>query len=226
MFWGDEDEDRARHSLSNALSSLRKLLGATAIATRQSEVGLSADARLRVDALEFNAACDELDHERAVALYTGPFLDGVCVPNSSRFDGWVARERARLERRFLHACEAHCRMLSRARRWDECAALAARWLDILPPSRAAAIMMLSSLAAPGTMEALHTALNAYDVLVRRLELDYESPPDPRVTLLAAGFRERMLLAPDIAVSDVNEASAAALSAVASPDSSNVATERQ
>lgn len=205
MFWGDEDEDRARHSLSNALSSLRGFLGTTAIATRQTDVSLSSEARLGVDALEFNAACEASDHERAVALYTGPFLDGVFVPNSSRFDGWVARERARLERQFLHACEAQCTVLSRAKQWDECAALAARWLDALPPSRAAAIMMLSSLAAPGTREALHTALNAYDVLVRRLELDYESPPDPRVTLFAAGLREQMLLAPDIAVMEAGVA---------------------
>lgn len=225
MFWGDEDEDRARHSLSNALSSLRGFLGATAIATRQTDVGLSSDARLGIDALEFNAACEASDHERAVALYTGPFLDGVFVPNSSRFDGWVARERARFERQFLHACEAHCTTLSRARRWDECAAVAARWLDALPPSRAAAIMMLSALAAPGTKEALHTALNAYDVLVRRLELDYESPPDPRVTLLAAGFREQMLLAPDIAVPEADgaaPASSAAPNAAAETSSSPVA----
>jgi len=164
MFWGEEDEERARHSLSNALSSLRSVLGTAAIATRQTDVSLSREARLGVDALEFSAACEASDHERAVALYTGPFLDSVFVPNSSRFDGWVARERARLERQFLHACEAQCAILSRAKRWDECAALAARWLDALPPSRAAAIMMLSALAAPGTREALHSALTAYDTL--------------------------------------------------------------
>ena len=222
MFWGDEAEDRARHSLSNALSSIRGLLGPNAIATRQTDVALSPNAQLGVDALEFNAACDASDHERAVALYTGPFLDGVLVPDSPRFDAWVARERARLERQFLHACEAHCTALSRAGRWDECAAVATRWLDALPPSRAAAIMMLSSLAAPGTREALHTALNAYDLLVRRLELDYESPPDPRVTLLAAGFREQMLRAPDIAVPEVDDASSAPPAAVASSHSSDVA----
>lgn len=223
MFWGDEAEDRARHSLSNALSSIRGLLGPTAIATRQTDVALSPDAQLGVDAMEFNAACEASDHERAVALYTGPFLDGVFVPDSPRFDAWVARERARLERQFLHACEAHCTALSRAGRWDECAALATRWLDALPPSRAAAIMMLSSLAAPGTREALHTALNAYDLLVRRLELDYESPPDPRVTLLAAGFREQMLRAPDIAMPEVNDASSPLPSAAAAARSSDVAT---
>ena len=201
MFWGDEDEDRARHSLSNALSSLRSFLGPAAIATRRTEVGLSQETRLGVDALEFSAACQAANHERAVELYTGPFLDGVVVPNSSRFDSWVTRERARLERQFLQACESHCNALSGAKRWDECAALAARWLDALPPSRAAATTMLSALAASGTKEALHSALTAYDALARRLEREYESPPDARVTQLATGFREQLSLAPDVAAGE-------------------------
>lgn len=195
MFWGDEDEDRARHSLSNALSSLRGFLGASAIAARQADIALSREARLGVDAIEFMAACEASDTERAVALYTGPFLDGVFVPNSVRFDSWVTRERARLERLFLQACESRCAALSRAGRSEDCAALAARWLDALPPSRAAATALLSAVAAPGTREALHAALAAYDRLTRRLERDYESPPDPRITALAAGFREQLLIAP-------------------------------
>src|SRR3712207_6680039 len=37
MFWGDQDEARARHSLSDALSHLRRVLGRDAISTRQAE---------------------------------------------------------------------------------------------------------------------------------------------------------------------------------------------
>jgi DNA-binding SARP family transcriptional activator/TolB-like protein len=216
MFWGDEDEERARHSLSNALSSLRNLLGANTIATRQTEVSLSGDARLGVDAIEFSAACEASDHERAVALYTGPFLDGVFVPNSSRFDGWTARERARLERQFLQACESRCNALSRAQHWGTCAEVAARWLDALPPSRAAAVTLLSALAAPGTKEALHSALTAYDALARRLDKEYESPPDPRVSQLASTLRERLLTAPEIAIAHAIDYAAASVTSVPAP----------
>lgn len=216
MFWGDEDEERARHSLSNALSSLRSFLGASAIATRQADIALSHEARLGVDAIEFSAACEASDHERAVALYTGAFLDGVFVPNSARFDSWVTRERARLERLFLQACESHCSTLARTNRWDDCASVAARWLDALPPSRAAATALLSALAAPGTREALHSALAAYDELARRLEREYESPPDSRVSMLAAGFREQLLAAPNAPPVAADDTIAAALDPRATP----------
>jgi DNA-binding SARP family transcriptional activator/TolB-like protein len=195
MFWGDEDEERARHSLSNALSSLRGLLGAAAITARQADIALSHEAGLGVDAVEFTAACEAQDHDRAVALYGGLFLQGVVVPNSPRFDIWVARERTRLERLFLQSCEAQCAVLSRAGNWTDCAVVAARWLDALPPSRVAATTLLKSLAAPGTMEAVHSALAEYDRLARRLEREYESPPDPRVAALAASLREKLVLAP-------------------------------
>src|SRR5690348_15567233 len=38
LFWGEEDDERARHSLSDALSHLRRLLGREAIATRCANV--------------------------------------------------------------------------------------------------------------------------------------------------------------------------------------------
>jgi DNA-binding SARP family transcriptional activator/tetratricopeptide (TPR) repeat protein/TolB-like protein len=194
MFWGEEDEERARHSLSNALSSLRQCLGTNAITARHTDIALSPDAQLDIDATEFSAACEAADLERALALYAGPFLDGVLVQDSARFDGWVTRERARLERQFLQACESRCGKLAGAHRWDDCAALAARWLDALPPSRAAATALLNALAAPGTTDALRAALSDYDRLARRLGREYESPPDPRVAALAAGFREQLRLA--------------------------------
>src|SRR5690242_15641191 len=52
MFWGDQDETRARHSLSNALSALRRTLGPRAITTRGSHVSLAPDAPLTADAVE------------------------------------------------------------------------------------------------------------------------------------------------------------------------------
>src|SRR3712207_8580392 len=71
MFWGDQDEERARHSLSDALSHLRRVLGRDAIAVRQAEVALGEEARLAVDAIELADAVAAREHERAVALYAG-----------------------------------------------------------------------------------------------------------------------------------------------------------
>ncbi|HEX5437864.1 MAG TPA: BTAD domain-containing putative transcriptional regulator, partial [Gemmatimonadaceae bacterium] len=191
MFWGEEDEERARHSLSDALSHVRRVLGREAIAVRRQDVALSDAARLSVDALEFMAACEGGEYERAVALYGGPFLDGVYVDHSPRFEAWTARERDRLRRLFLHAAAARCLALARSRRWDECAALARRWLDAEPLSTDAALYLINAHKAPGTREAALTALSAYRVLAEQLAREYESRPDARVSTLAAELEARL-----------------------------------
>ena len=126
MFWGDQDEVRARHSLSDAISHLRRVIGREAITTTRAEAALSPDAPLAVDAVELADAVARREYARAVALYEGPFLDGVYVGGAPSFEQWVARERTRLETLFLQACNKECLALARARRWEECAAVAER----------------------------------------------------------------------------------------------------
>jgi|GEM_PF-876549 len=191
MFWGEEDEERARHSLSDALSHFRRLLGRGAIAHRSSDVALSDDVRLGVDALEFAAACETRDFSRAVGLYQGPLLDGVYVDRSRRFDEWVTRERDRYARLFARACESECLSLARSRRWNECAALARRWLSVAPLSADAALYLINAVKAPGTGEAALAALAEYEALRERLERELSARPDQRVASLAAELSGRV-----------------------------------
>jgi hypothetical protein len=65
MFWGGEDETRARHSLSNALSGLRGALGADALTSRRDHIALAEDARVEVDTAQFTAAFEAGDDARA-----------------------------------------------------------------------------------------------------------------------------------------------------------------
>src|SRR3954463_6846491 len=85
MFWGGETDDRARHTLSNALSALRSILGPSAISTRSNTISIDESARLEVDALQFAAACESRDDDRAIALYGGAFLAGIHVPDAAAF---------------------------------------------------------------------------------------------------------------------------------------------
>jgi hypothetical protein len=114
MFWGGEDETRARHSLSNALSGLRGALGADALTSRRDHIALAEDARVEVDTAQFTAAFEAGDDARAIAVYGGRFLDAVHVPDAPAFDDWASRERAKLERRFVEACERYVARLERA----------------------------------------------------------------------------------------------------------------
>src|SRR6185437_249455 len=201
MFWGDQDEERARHSLSDALSHLRHVLGRDAITARQTDVWISPECRLTVDAQDVTAAAAARDAARVVSLYGGPFMDGMCVPRSCTFEQWAARERDRLERLFLAACESRCFALARGREWDDCATLAARWLGIAPLSVDAALYRLNALKAPLTRDAYARALVAYDRLVRRLKDEYELAPDPRVSALAADIATALRATPAPAVAE-------------------------
>jgi DNA-binding SARP family transcriptional activator/tetratricopeptide (TPR) repeat protein len=222
MFWGEQDEARARHSLSNALSSLRRALGQQSITTRDADVALATDAPLDVDALDLGDAVETGDFARAVELYGGPFVTSVYVDDGPSFDQWVTRERRRIEILFLKGCSQQCALLARGRRWPECHALAARWIDTEPLSADAAIFLLNATKAPGTRAALAQALDEYERLRVRLAADFDLAPEPVVRELAARIRDQLaIVEPDVtpdAPSDVVTQTAASPSPLPSPSS--------
>lgn len=191
MFWGDQDEQRARHSLSEALSHLRRVLGRDAIAARQADVALADELALDVDVIELAEMVDRQDYGKAAQLYGGPFLDGVYVAGSSTFDHWADGHRARLKSLFLQACERHCAVLASAEEWPECADLARRWVDSCPLSTEAALALLGALDAPPTPETGRRALDTYENLRLGLAREFEAAPGAQVVALAERIRARL-----------------------------------
>ena len=222
MFWGGQSEDRARHSLSEALSHLRRVLGREAIATRQSEISLSLPHAPAVDALELSAAAAKSDDARVASLYEGPFLNAVHLDDAPSFERWVDGERGRLENLFVRAAERQALVLARGRRWTECGELARRWLDAVPLSVDAARYLINALKAPGTREADALALDAYDRLVNRLRSEYETDPDPTVAELAHSIRERLRSSPPLPLAAPAVAAAPAVPAPVEPPSATAA----
>lgn len=195
MFWGEQDERRARHSLSDALSAIRQVLGTTAVSARRDTVSLDADLPLTIDAIAFHAACGVTDWSRAVALYGGPFLDGVFIKDAPSFETWSANERARLEQLFLRACAEQVGALRGAGRHEAAAEVAARWLAAQPLAPEPALALLAALRAPDTPTAERSALAAYDQLAARLAREYDVLPDPAVVCMAAEIRTALAAAP-------------------------------
>ena len=191
MFWGDEPEARARHSLSNALSGIRGLLGPEAISARRDHVALSPDIRLEIDVLQFVAACDGRDDALAARIYGGQFLDGVHVADAPEFDAWITRERARFERRFFEVCERYVPSLLNAARHDEALRVAERWVEIAPRSALALSSLMKALAGPATIAAFSSALAAYDRTRRILAEEHGVRVDPAVSAMADRLRERL-----------------------------------
>ena len=188
MFWGEQEESRARHSLSDALSHLRRVLGREAIAIGGADVQLVDRGVVVVDALEFAEAARVGDHERAVELYTGPFLEGVYVDGSATFEHWVDRQRRALQSTYFDSLRASC--TAARSRGDEAkrALLSARWLDVEPLSTEAAIHRIESLRASGGADAVDRALADHERLRARLERDFGVRPAPEIERLADTLR--------------------------------------
>lgn len=199
-FWGGRDDERARNSLSDALSHLRRVLGREAIRARGDEVQLAADAPLEVDALVLTEAASRNDHARVVALYRGPFLDGVHIDDAHEFDDWCERARARLGGLFARSAAECCRAMATSGDWDDCRPLAERWIEIEPASAEAACVWLDAIAAPQSHAARAAALAAYQSLVLRLERDLGIAPAAEVTRRAEAIRSAMAAAPVSAAS--------------------------
>ncbi|TIO76745.1 MAG: transcriptional regulator [Mesorhizobium sp.] len=115
LLWSDSDSEHSRNSLRQTLSVLRRDLsraGMDILHARKDLIGLRPDA-VRVDVEDFEtglSARSAPDLETALALYTGPFLDGFYV-GSNAFDDWAASERERLLSRALESMEKLARLV-------------------------------------------------------------------------------------------------------------------
>lgn len=191
MFWGEQKESLARHSLSEALSHLRRVLGPNAITARGAEVELDPHAPLTVDARDLDAAVAAERWGDAIGLYGGAFMDGVHPGDSARLEAWIARERRRLELLFVRACEREYAAQRAAECWDDAASVARRWTEADPLSEAAALALLRALEAPDTAEAGARAFQAYEALRVRLMREFGAVPGERVQARAAVLAERL-----------------------------------
>jgi serine/threonine-protein kinase len=95
FLWPESDPERSRNLLKVATYVLRSTLGDDALVSTGDDLRLNTDL-VRVDSVELEAALARSDFERAVTLYTGPFLDGFFLSEAPEFDHWVDRERDRL----------------------------------------------------------------------------------------------------------------------------------
>lgn len=233
LFWGDQDEDRARHSLSDALSHLRRALGAEAISAGRAEIVFNQAAPLTLDIVELQAAGAAKRWSEVAALYAGPFLDAVHLQDSPRWEQWVTQQRTAAERLFETAARSECARLAAGEDWPACAELAGRWLEQLPLAQDAAAHRIDALARAGDSpaEGAQHALDALALWRRRLEREYDLTPEPalmaRVTALEAIAAPSLPSAPAAAPPEIAQASTSQVAedAAARTPSATIATAR-
>lgn len=93
LLWGESDEARARHSLTQAIGRIQRATGRAALVVERDTVrstgAVASDAELLVGRL---GEVDDL-----VGFYEGPFLEGFEAGfGSEEFDEWAGRRRAEL----------------------------------------------------------------------------------------------------------------------------------
>jgi eukaryotic-like serine/threonine-protein kinase len=185
--WPDSDEEHGRNLLKQACFALRRDLRAPELF-----VGTLLELRLRPttiasDIRDFERALDHGDPARAVALYTGPFLDGFYLSGAEEFERWVEEQRARL---LLRTSEALAALAAHAEGTGDVRACVQWWrrLTALDPfSARAALGLMHALDAVGERAEAVEHGRRYEVFVR-LELGAE--PASEVASLMDQLRHR------------------------------------
>ena len=192
ILWTDVEPDQARRTFAKALHALRRDL-----CVDDAIVGGAADLRLNPDVFssdvaEFDTAIAEGNLQRAVTLYTGPFLDAFRLHAASEFERWADTERNALARDYELALEKLGS--AESKRGDHPSAV--RWLRKLaaqdPLNARNALRLMRSLTDAGDrLGAVHHA-RVYEALVEQ-ELDL--PPDRDVVAFAERLRQEHAKAP-------------------------------
>ena len=182
MLWPELGETRARRALSQTLYSLRRELDVDVL---RGTLRFTIDpSRLTSDAADFEALArpgrSRRDLERAAALYSGPYLDGVHFPGCSDFDDWVEAGRAVHAGAYQGALRELARMAAAAADRPE----AIKWLEQavreFPLDSDVAAALAREYAASGRHGQAHASLAAhFSALQAELGTD---PPSSLVSL--------------------------------------------
>jgi DNA-binding SARP family transcriptional activator len=185
LLWPESEPERARNSLSQSISILRRELAAADL--------LLGTAELRVNTEVF--ACDVIDFERCIAaddlesatrLYTGPFLDGVFLKNVPEFERWVDQERSRLEHVQGDALERLATRATAAKDYLSAVRFRRRRASLTPSDSRAARELMAALVASGDSAGALAHYRAHRTL---LHDDLGVEPDASLVEFAAVVRQ-------------------------------------
>jgi DNA-binding SARP family transcriptional activator len=190
--WPEDDAERARHHLADAVYAIRKALGRDALQVAGDDDLLLDPAVVQCDVAAFERAVAGRDWARAAEMYAGPFLDGFFVAEAGPFEEWAEGERRRLAGLYAVALEALAE--GRQAAGDPLGAVVVwRRLAVTAPcdSRIACGLMRALVTAGDRAGALQHAR----IHTRLLQAEFGAAPDPDVTALVDRLRRGPPAAP-------------------------------
>lgn len=184
QFWPDSDEERGRRALNQIAYSLRRELGEDELLLGTTELRLNA-AVVTSDVGDFHAAVARGDHDRAVTVYGGAFLEDFFLREAPEFERWVEEERARLAAAYARSLDTLA--IAALARGDRAAE--SGWLQRLANAdrlnSRVALRLMESLAAAGDRVGALRFAQAHEAIVRG---ELEAAPDPAIVTFAAKLR--------------------------------------
>jgi DNA-binding SARP family transcriptional activator/TolB-like protein len=188
LFWGDNPDSVARHSLRQCLISLRQdlCLASEILDADREVIGLRTDL-IAVDAREFLALArshEPKDLARAAELWCGEFLPDLTL-DIPEFDAWHRQEAHRLSAAAATVFETLCRTADAAGDRGQAVAIADRLVALEPDREDRQRLALTICARHQGRE---TALKRAQELTDLLRGDLGVSPDPATRALIEAIR--------------------------------------
>jgi DNA-binding SARP family transcriptional activator/TolB-like protein/tetratricopeptide (TPR) repeat protein len=186
MFWPDSDDAHARGALSQALSRLRREVGADTIEVRGADEVRVVDGAIECDALAFEDAVERGDHVTAMSLYHGTLLPGFHLRGADGFEEWLEEERARLRILAAGSSRGLVRRLLASGRFTEAETTALLALDLEPVSELLMLELVQALVGRG--DAIG-AVRIFEGWSARLQRELQVAPSPEFSSMIRELRE-------------------------------------
>jgi predicted ATPase/DNA-binding SARP family transcriptional activator len=181
MFWPDQPESKALHSLRQALSRLRAVLRdedseAPLFLTYRTAIQRNPQANIVTDVFKFESSIkrslngegiDISKLESAVDLYRGELLKGLSLSGAEGFEEWLFNRREYFHRQVVSALERIVSHHEFRLNFDRARIYAEKWLDLEPWREEAHRKLMLHYARTGQRS---SALRQYDIC-RRVLLD-------------------------------------------------------
>jgi len=187
LLWPEKTQDKARHSLNEAVRRLRVGLGSERLVSEGETVRLSDEA-LEVDAL------------RSTELPEGDFLEGFGLVDAPAFEDWAAAERLRFRAAGVELLLKEGEAALGENRFRKAREAGRRALALDSSSEMAASLLMRAAALAGDATA---ALAAYHQFRERLKEEMGEDPGQELQALAERIRTRRWRRASIQMDDLD-----------------------
>lgn len=180
LLWAENTDQQARHSLRQALYSLRKSFGDlsdTCLTVDADAICFYRHEQLHIDVLEFLTANDANINpdtlRRVVDLYQGHFLEGLDLEDSLPFDEWLFFQRDVLDQKSLQFHQKLVDQLITHRSYREALPVAQKLVALNPLNESAYQSLMQIHAALGDRDAIRSQ---YQRCKELLEQELQTEP--------------------------------------------------